>query len=123
MSNGSIAAAAVGRRIVKTQLNNSLRASPALRLSKSRLNLNSPQQPPPLPASALKPSYVQKPPPLPPKPLPKKIGPQVRPKTRPRTKSWGHLQSQEQDAVVQRRYITRSQTKKVSKSMSELNVM
>ena len=63
-SKGSVVAAAVGRRILRQQLNNS-RASPALKLSRSRL-----------------------PPPVPPKSnnVRKLAGP------RPRTKSWGSLQ-------------------------------
>ena len=63
-SKGSVVAAAVGRRIVRQQLNNS-RASPALKLSRSRL-------PPPVPPKS---SNVRK-----------LAGP------RPRTKSWGSLQ-------------------------------
>ena len=63
-SKGSVVAAAVGRRILRQQLNNS-RASPALKLSRSRL-------PPPVPPKS---SNVRK-----------LAGP------RPRTKSWGSLQ-------------------------------
>lgn len=103
MSNGSLVAAAVGRRIVKQQLNNA-RSSPALKTACIRSN-----RPPPVPPKS---NHVRK-----------LAGP------RPRTKSWGHLQEQnasyhgETENIGQRRYITRSAVKKVSKSMSDLDVI
>ena len=66
MSNSSLVAAAVGRRIVKQQLNNA-RSSPALKTACIRSN-----KPPPVPPKS---NHVRK-----------LAGP------RPRTKSWGHLQ-------------------------------
>lgn len=68
LSQGSLVAAAVGRRIVRQQLNScQSKASPALKLSRSRL------QPPPIPPKSN--SVVRK-----------LAGP------RKRNKSWGHLQ-------------------------------
>lgn len=121
-SKGCLVAAAVGRRIVRQQLNSSLsKASPSLKIcSRSRL-------PPPVPPKSnnVRNNSANN--------LRKIAGPRTQTIKNRRNKSWGHLQqeknasyhgeSHSENAAQQKRYITRSTAKKVSKSMSDLMEM